>query len=85
MLHHIIRWNTFTGASVTLEKIKIPQVVISGTDVTLQCVFNYTTANIYVIKWYKDDEEFYRFHPTSKAGNSIIKTFNTPGVNLDVS
>ena len=37
---------------------------------------------IYAIKWYKDDEEFYRFLPNAEPKVSI---YETNGVQLDVS
>lgn len=37
---------------------------------------------IYAIKWYKDDEEFYRFLPNATPKVSI---YDTNGIQLDVS
>lgn len=37
---------------------------------------------IYAIKWYKDDEEFYRFLPNAQPKVSI---YETNGIQLDVS
>ena len=38
--------------------------------------------DIYAIKWYKDDEEFYRFLPNAQPKVSI---YETSGIQLDVS
>lgn len=37
---------------------------------------------IYAIKWYKDDEEFYRYLPNAQPKVSI---YETNGIQLDVS
>lgn len=39
-------------------------------------------ADIYAIKWYKDNEEFYRFLPNAEPKVSI---YETNGIQLDVS
>lgn len=40
------------------------------------------TSEIYAIKWYKDEEEFYRFLPNAEPKVSI---YETNGIQLDVS
>lgn len=38
--------------------------------------------DIYSIKWYKDDEEFYRYLPKAEPR---VSTYETNGIQLDVS
>ncbi|XP_074036711.1 uncharacterized protein isoform X2 [Leptinotarsa decemlineata] len=43
--------------------IRAPEAVKRGESVTLVCDYDLESAALYTIKWYRDDEEFYRFVP----------------------
>lgn len=63
--------------------IRVPPVAKSGDTVTLACDYDLEQAALYTIKWYRNDEEFYRFvpkeSPPSKAFNTILD------IDVDVS
>ncbi|CAM1304692.1 Uncharacterised protein g3843 [Pycnogonum litorale] len=65
--------------TVKLKKIVVPSPVLAGSDVKLRCIFDFNRSDISVIKWYKDEDEFFRFTPSRNQ----TKTFKTNGVNLD--
>lgn len=61
----------------------VPRFVKIGDDVDVICVFELLpNERIYSLKWYKEEEEFFRFEPKS---NRSFQTFSAKGINLDVS
>jgi len=72
-----------TGAvSVTLFKVEVPDFKRVGEMATLLC--NYTLAGkevLYSVKWYKDNEEFYRYVPKSRP---VVHSYKVEGVKVEV-
>lgn len=64
--------------------VAIPELVKLNDAFWLNCSHHHgdSPEEIYAIKWYKDDEEFYRFLPKAEPQKSI---YETNGVQLDVS
>ena len=56
----------------------IPTHVILGKSLNLTCNYDPEGEQIYQVKWYKDDGEFYTYVPGTSA-----KRFNSSGVNAD--
>jgi hypothetical protein len=50
--------------------------------VTLICEYDLESRNLYSVKWYKDEFEFFRYMPEYDPQS---RAFSTPGVTLDVS
>lgn len=58
----------FTGSASTgsnkgevlVTQLLVPAVVERGTDVTLECGYQLAENQLYSIKWYHDDREFFR-------------------------
>lgn len=48
----------------------------------LYCRYDLEGDRLYSVKWYKDDEEFYRFMPRIDPEKNV---FDRPGVRVDVS
>ncbi|XP_050510225.1 uncharacterized protein LOC126886995 [Diabrotica virgifera virgifera] len=44
-------------------RIGVPEAALSGDTVTLACEYNLEEVALYSIKWYWNDEEFYRYVP----------------------
>ncbi|XP_057656130.1 uncharacterized protein LOC130893781 isoform X1 [Diorhabda carinulata] len=44
-------------------RIGVPEAALSGDTVTLSCEYNLEEVALYSIKWYWNDEEFYRYVP----------------------
>ncbi|XP_059472208.1 uncharacterized protein LOC132194745 [Neocloeon triangulifer] len=62
------------AASVTLFKVEVPDFKRVGESATLLC--NYSLADgegLYSVKWYKDNEEFYRYVPRSRPAMHSYK------------
>ena len=45
-----------------------------GRDVSMGCEYRMTSEELYSIKWYRDDNEFYRYIPT---GNIPARSFSS--------
>ena len=67
---------------VRLTKELIPSHAIKGDDVTLECDYDLQGDSLYSVKWYRNDQEFYRHIPTDRPQTVV---FNQPGLIVDVS
>ncbi|KAG1662919.1 hypothetical protein GQR58_020680 [Nymphon striatum] len=54
---------SFHTLSVSLKKIVVPSPVFVGDNIEISCITGMPVDDIYSLKWFKDDEEFYRFLP----------------------
>jgi len=52
-----------TISSLTLTAIEVPKYAKVGERLRLVCNFSLGTDQLYSVKWYKDNMEFYRFTP----------------------
>ncbi|CAH1116808.1 unnamed protein product [Phaedon cochleariae] len=62
--------------------IRVPEAVRIGDSVTLVCDYDLETAALYTIKWYRNDEEFYRFVPKESPPSQM---FDVAHLNVDIS
>lgn len=60
----------------------VPRYADLKQSVILGCNFDVGQGKLYSVKWYKDDQEFYRFVPEDRP---TIQVFHLPGIILDVS
>ncbi|CAG0912624.1 unnamed protein product [Notodromas monacha] len=84
MVAIFIFWSTKNSGSVALKlrQLNVPDYAITGETATLECNYDLGREALYVVKWFKDTEEFYRYMPgIAKA----TQTFNLPGVQVDVA
>ncbi|GFT14494.1 uncharacterized protein NPIL_602071 [Nephila pilipes] len=68
--------------NVRVTELIVPSAAILGESVTLMCSYDLGSEELYVVKWYKDDIEFYRYEP--KDDNQFIY-FPQPGIDIDLS
>ena len=59
-----------------------PDLVNTGEVVTLICRYDLGPDAVYSIKWFKDDDEIYRYVPTDQPEYYVFKT---QGIKVDVS
>lgn len=62
--------------------IHVPTVARSGDSVTLSCDYDLEGVDLYSIKWYWNDEEFYRYVPKESPP---FRAFTIEHFNVDVS
>lgn len=63
-------------------RLKADPAVQSGDILRLECDYDLENAQLYSIKWYFGDDEFYRFVPKESPPTRV---FPLPGVVVDVS
>ena len=68
---------------VRLNGLMVPSHKFRGQDSTLSCLYDMEGEQLYSVKWYKDDHEFFRFIPADR--DQKITIFRLPGVKVDVS
>ncbi|KAG8194095.1 hypothetical protein JTE90_003038 [Oedothorax gibbosus] len=68
--------------SVRVTELVVPPSVVLGDSVRLACSYELGSEELYVVKWYKDDLEFYRYEP--KDSNQAVY-FPQPGIDMDLS
>ncbi|ENN77128.1 hypothetical protein HUJ04_000256 [Dendroctonus ponderosae] len=62
--------------------IQVPEAVRAGDSVTLSCQYDLEDVALYSIKWYWNEEEFYRYIPKDLPP---YKSFPMRFINVDVS
>jgi hypothetical protein len=62
--------------------LKVPSTADIFEPVTLICEYDLESRNLYSVKWYKDECEFFRYMPDYEPHS---QAFPTPGITLDVS
>lgn len=61
------------GRTLKLQRVSVPQYKLKGEMALLQCLYELGEDSLYSVKWYKDDEEFYRYVPKSKPPQHSYK------------
>lgn len=62
--------------------IHVPEAVRTGESVTLSCEYDLESAALYIIKWFRNEEEFYRYVPRESPPSQI---FPMTHLHVDVS
>ncbi|XP_063220604.1 uncharacterized protein LOC134530008 [Bacillus rossius redtenbacheri] len=63
-------------------RIRVPEAVRAGDTAKLACDYDLEDSPLYTIKWYRSDEEFYRYVPKESPAT---KVFPKPGINVDIN
>ncbi|XP_054710641.1 uncharacterized protein LOC129220277 [Uloborus diversus] len=64
-----------------LMSLDVPTAVMQGDSVWLNCTLDLESDDLYSVKWYKNDVEFYRHLPQDKPSG---QKYDIPGVHLDL-
>ncbi|KAI4497382.1 hypothetical protein M0802_007393 [Mischocyttarus mexicanus] len=67
--------------ALRMLELVIPQYVVRGQNIRLECSFNLDGEILYSVKWYKDGNEFYRYVPRDMPP---VLVFPLPGVTVDI-
>lgn len=63
-------------------RLDVPEAVLTGDTAKLVCDYDLEEDALYSIKWYRGDDEFYRYVPKESPPSRV---FPLPGINVDVS
>ncbi|KAL1502678.1 hypothetical protein ABEB36_007791 [Hypothenemus hampei] len=73
---------THESDCVRLTNMTVPPVQDVRSEMPLHCQFDMDNEQLYAVKWYKDDNEFFRYTPSSTS--DIITTYDVEGVTVDL-
>lgn len=63
-------------------ELRAVEAIRAGETLHLECNYDLENALLYTIKWYFEDNEFYRYVPKESPPTRV---FPLPGINVDVS
>lgn len=67
--------------ALRMLELVVPQHVVRGQNIKLECNFNLDGETLYSVKWYKDGNEFYRYVPQERPP---VLVFQLPGVTANI-
>lgn len=65
-----------------IVRVDAPSAVSAGTDHSLHCDYDLNGTSLYVLRWYKDDQEFFRYMPKEAPAK---RNFHVAGVQVNMS
>jgi hypothetical protein len=68
--------------SLKLLRVTVPQYKVRGDTALLECQYDLGDDKLYAVKWYKDNEEFYRYVPRS---DTVKQSYRVDGIRVEVS
>ncbi|XP_068213884.1 uncharacterized protein [Palaemon carinicauda] len=72
------------GDGIRITSLEVPETVDMGEDATLKCCYDLASHDLYSVKWYRDDEEFFRYMP-SESPPMATQELNGVSVSKDQS
>ncbi|KFM79693.1 hypothetical protein X975_22581, partial [Stegodyphus mimosarum] len=71
-----------TIVCLKISSFEVPSLLVPGDSAYLTCLYDMGGEKLYSVKWYKDEQEFYRFFPSL---NPQYMAFHAPGIYVDLS
>ncbi|XP_013781048.1 uncharacterized protein LOC106465369 [Limulus polyphemus] len=71
----------FAVSAIHIVSLHFPDKVKSGQELQLRCDYNLDGENLYSVKWYRDDMEFFRYVPMD---NPVKQIFSLDGIEVDI-
>lgn len=69
-----------TGNGLSVEAV-VPRYKIRGETAVLRCNYKLEGALLYAVKWYRENEEFYRYVPKWQPQKT---SYSVDGITVDV-
>ncbi|CAL1275895.1 unnamed protein product [Larinioides sclopetarius] len=69
------------SSGLKLMSLDVPTAVMQGDSIWLNCTLDLESDDLYSVKWYKDDVEFYRHLPRDSPSG---QKYDIPGIRLDL-
>ncbi|UYV62699.1 hypothetical protein LAZ67_2001614 [Cordylochernes scorpioides] len=70
------------GWALRLSRLEVPSAVVLGEPAWLNCSYDLESDELYSVKWYKNNVEFYRFLPSDRPPG---QKYDLKGVFVDLS
>ncbi|KAF2364730.1 Immunoglobulin V-set domain, partial [Trinorchestia longiramus] len=67
-------------SGVRVIAVDVPPYVSRGDDVQLDCHYDLAHLQLYSLKWYRDDDEFFRYMPSEDPAQVVLPV---PGVRVE--
>jgi len=67
--------------SLRMLSVKAPGAALPGHSVQLECIYSMDEDSLYAVKWYRGDDEFYRYVPAEEPPATV---FSLDGINVDL-
>ncbi|RWS26542.1 uncharacterized protein B4U80_00272, partial [Leptotrombidium deliense] len=67
--------------ALRITNLSIPHSIHSGESIWINCSYDLETDQLYSIKWYKNDIEFYRYLPSDVPN---AQTYESSGIYADL-
>ncbi|XP_063822445.1 uncharacterized protein LOC135072463 [Ostrinia nubilalis] len=62
--------------------VVVPEAVERGSKVEMRCLYDLEKEELYSVKWYRGDREFYRYSPRDVPP---LRIFGIPGIEVDIT
>lgn len=72
----------YVSGGLKWVRVNVPRYRVPGEMAQLQCNYDLGNDTLYSVKWYKDNEEFFRYVPKARPKASM---YTVEGVHVDVS
>ncbi|CAL1262563.1 unnamed protein product [Larinioides sclopetarius] len=69
-------------ACLKISSFEVPSLLVPGDSAYLTCLFDLGGEKLYSVKWFKNEQEFYRFFPSL---NPQYMAFRAPGIHIDLT
>ncbi|RWS26268.1 uncharacterized protein B4U80_02341 [Leptotrombidium deliense] len=67
--------------TLRITRFEVPATAITGQSIQFMCLYELGEDNLYSLKWYKNETEFFRFEPN---GEKLVQVFPIPEITLDL-
>ncbi|XP_072938801.1 uncharacterized protein [Epargyreus clarus] len=81
-LFGLVLWNQGLVEGIRLLELRVPAHAPEGGAALLGCQYDLEGDQLYSVKWYKNQREFYRYVPNNRVPTSH---FPTPGITVDIT
>ncbi|KAK8775877.1 hypothetical protein V5799_030775 [Amblyomma americanum] len=64
---------TSPAQALRMVEVNVPSRPTRGSTVKLECLYDLENDPLYSVKWYKDQQEFFRFSPRDRPAKRVFK------------
>ena len=68
-----------------ISAITVPELILPGQDVVLECKYDMADRELFTIKWYHNNHEIYRYMPRSHSEFEFDANMNRLTIDVSIS